>query len=656
MAQLTYRSGSFITAGNASGGDLTVTKPTGTADGDLIVIAAYFEPDTTTISLTGGFSTGREQVNTGAFKLQVFWKIAASEPASYTLSNSTAGNQWRAAVGAAYTSGTGSGERVDIAGSSQADGVAGTSQTAPSVTTTGTNRLLVYSNGNYAGTEATGVFGTASSFRGSFGSVVIADVARASAGATGTTYPDGTGTQDYVGIHVAFISDIAAATSPFTTRYTPREPSFKRETTSGAPGTRLALLIGAESFPTGESAVSSPLRLPLASQSFVANLATTLLAEAPAAAPFIPPVWDRVGAASVRLVEPGAGVWLGHLYPIPADTTSRAYADLPGRLVGRLTDRTDNLLATTLLPTVAADPFVPPVWDRVMAGPARLITRTTTRPSDSPTFPADTTTRLYADLPRRLASLLLDRADNLLTTTLAAVAPADAPFVPNVWALPRQAARPDVSFRDFYLLDDTVPFTARVQVATALWRQPFRLLDAPINRLPLTETVVAANPFFGAMLGTVWPRPVSPWLSIPQNARPFDPVPPVGGIWEIPAAGRRADTATGLSSRVLLEETAAAPFVTPLWTAPHTARLLPLSWRYDSLREDVPFFVQTLGPLPVRRPQPAPWTAFWPNLHATTLYEPPPPPGSATGPWAGLSGASGTSTIVPWAPTWRGWR
>src|SRR3990167_2718459 len=132
---LAYRAGSFVSAGNASGGDLTLTKPTGTVDGDRVVINVYFEPDTTTITVSNGPWESVTIANTGAFKTQCFTKIAASEPASYTISNSTAGNQWRTASGVAYSGGTGSGTQIDATGTStaQGDGQLETTQTAPSI-------------------------------------------------------------------------------------------------------------------------------------------------------------------------------------------------------------------------------------------------------------------------------------------------------------------------------------------------------------------------------------------------------------------------------------------------------------------------------------------------------------------------------------------
>ena len=213
-----------MSAGNGSGGNLTLTKPTGTADGDLLRIVVYFEPDTTTISITGGFTEGEVLANTGAFKLQEFYKLAASEPASYTISNDTAGNQWRTAVGAAYSGGTGSGTWKDVSAASQADGAIATGQTSPSVTTTGVDRLLGWSYGNFSGADGdTTPVGAVTVARGWLGGVSLGDAARASAGATGTTHPDAgaIGTETYVGIHVAYISDIAGGRTTKNTRSAP---------------------------------------------------------------------------------------------------------------------------------------------------------------------------------------------------------------------------------------------------------------------------------------------------------------------------------------------------------------------------------------------------------------------------------------------------
>ena len=211
---LAFRAGSFVSAGNASGAAISINKPTGTADGDIMVTAIYFEPDTTSITAPAGWTQAFSLANTGAFLLEIWWKVAASEGTTYSWNNTTGGNQWRSVVSGAYSGATGSGEREDLSNGSQADAVLITSQTAPSITTTGTNRMLIFGYGNFGGEEVTATTGAASNFRGSLGGTIIADALIAAAGATGTSRPSsGPGSQDYVGIHTALISDIASAGS-----------------------------------------------------------------------------------------------------------------------------------------------------------------------------------------------------------------------------------------------------------------------------------------------------------------------------------------------------------------------------------------------------------------------------------------------------------
>jgi hypothetical protein len=217
---LAYRSGSFVSSGNASGGNLSLTKPTGTASGDVVVINVYHEPDTNTISVSNGPWESVTIVNTGNMVMTTFVKRAGgSEPASYTISDATAGNQWRTAAGAAYSGGTGTGTLIDVSGSSQGDAVA--LQTAPSVTTTGANRMVVFAYSNGGGTNATGMTGFCTNLRGSFGGVLIADALQATAGATGTSRPTtGVGSEDYAASHIAIISDTGGAATSLPPRKT----------------------------------------------------------------------------------------------------------------------------------------------------------------------------------------------------------------------------------------------------------------------------------------------------------------------------------------------------------------------------------------------------------------------------------------------------
>ena len=213
---LALRSGSDASFGGNSGGDLVVDKPVGTVDGDIMVNVIYWETDTTTIStVPTGWSLAANLANTGAFLLSVYYKRASSEPANYTWGNDTPGNQWRNVIVAAFSGGTGTGSLIDVTGSSQADGALEANQTAPSVTTTGADRMLIRGGGNFNGvpTSASGAAGT---FLRAGNGANLCYGLRASAGATGTTHVIGAGSDDYVGIHAAIISDTGggATTTP----------------------------------------------------------------------------------------------------------------------------------------------------------------------------------------------------------------------------------------------------------------------------------------------------------------------------------------------------------------------------------------------------------------------------------------------------------
>jgi len=217
---LAYRASSFVSAGNANGGNLTINKPTGAAAGDLCVYVVYWEPDTNTITtIPTGFTSQIKQVNTGAFMLEVFAKILdGTEGTTFTFGDSAPGNQWRSIVGACYSGGAGS-PLTDVSGGSQADGVIATGQTAPSVTTTVADDMLTWGYGNYSGTNPTTMSGTANNLRGALGGTALSDVVIASPSSTGTTYPNaGVGTEDYAAVHVAFKSSVAGASPPYRRR------------------------------------------------------------------------------------------------------------------------------------------------------------------------------------------------------------------------------------------------------------------------------------------------------------------------------------------------------------------------------------------------------------------------------------------------------
>ena len=193
-------------AGNNSGAALTIPMGAGIASGDLDLVAIYLETDTNTIATPpSGYTLVQSGVNTGAFGLYLYYKIAgASEPSTSFTPTSSA---WRTAVSACFSGGSGSGSFVDVTSAvSQADAVVNTSQTAPSVTTTAANDLLIWVYGNFSGNNPATTTGAASTVAVSFGGLSIAYATIASASATGTTSPNaGIGTETYAAFHAAFL-------------------------------------------------------------------------------------------------------------------------------------------------------------------------------------------------------------------------------------------------------------------------------------------------------------------------------------------------------------------------------------------------------------------------------------------------------------------
>lgn len=111
-----------------------VTKPTGTVDGDLMVAAVL---SFGTNGAPAGWTQIRATTITSSFAVTTFWKIAASEGASFTF---TGGNPGTAIV--STLAGTVGVTPVDVeAGQANASS---TSVTAPGVTTTLADDLLIW--------------------------------------------------------------------------------------------------------------------------------------------------------------------------------------------------------------------------------------------------------------------------------------------------------------------------------------------------------------------------------------------------------------------------------------------------------------------------------------------------------------------------------
>lgn len=175
---LAYRSGS--SAGNASGGNLSVNKPTGVPDGDILVATLYREAGTWTLP-SGWAQWGSDQRDFGNnMYLTKAWKRASSEPTSWTFNLST--TTWRIIVIAAYSGALASGDPIDVGPTGGADN--NSVVIAKSITTTVANTMAIAAHGNYVGSDIQ--VGTSSYSAGpQLGGCEIWHNATASTGATG---------------------------------------------------------------------------------------------------------------------------------------------------------------------------------------------------------------------------------------------------------------------------------------------------------------------------------------------------------------------------------------------------------------------------------------------------------------------------------------
>lgn len=99
--------------GGASGGDLTVSKPTGTLDNHILVANCYSEGGATAFTLPAGWAWVAAAVqNTNSnFWHRLAWKRASSEPTSWTFTHSP--SAWRTVVVSAWSGCVTSGDPQD---------------------------------------------------------------------------------------------------------------------------------------------------------------------------------------------------------------------------------------------------------------------------------------------------------------------------------------------------------------------------------------------------------------------------------------------------------------------------------------------------------------------------------------------------------------
>jgi len=190
-AAIAFRSGASTDL-SGQGASITINKPTGTAKGDVLIAAIAVRPQTVTITAPAGWTLVNRQNNAGgnANSLAVYSKVAtATEPASYAWSfSANTGNEG----GIQAFAGVDNTTPINVfAGTTTGSG---TTHTAPGVTTTVTNTMIVtaheYSSSDRwtAPVGMTEVFDVASlAVPDALGIALLGSYkAQAAAGATGT--------------------------------------------------------------------------------------------------------------------------------------------------------------------------------------------------------------------------------------------------------------------------------------------------------------------------------------------------------------------------------------------------------------------------------------------------------------------------------------
>jgi hypothetical protein len=222
----TFRASNFLAAGTRT--NSTLTKPTGTASGDLLVMFFNIETDILPVPPTG-WRAGFNVDHTGAAVDQwIFWKWAgAAEPANYTITHaSTWTNGYIVAIQNVSPS-------VNPEFSAPAQGT-GTTATANGVTTTGANAWVGFFVNTFgdqgAVTPPTGSTPTFTERYESTNNVYAADGTLASAGATGTKSVTFGASQQWMATLMVVEDTATTSTNPFVV-----QPAYSVLTASASP-------------------------------------------------------------------------------------------------------------------------------------------------------------------------------------------------------------------------------------------------------------------------------------------------------------------------------------------------------------------------------------------------------------------------------------
>lgn len=210
---IAYRSGS--TAGDASGGNLTITKPTGTVDGDILIAICYNEISASAWTAPSGWAQwGSGQANYVASAwINVYWKRAASEGANYQFSITTT---WRIIAMCALSGALASGDPIDVGPAGKTDDSSGVNVDSQNTTVDGAMMLALH--GNTSGADITTIeSGTVLTQGAELSGSEIWYAVKTLAGATGATLWNASGMSSgvWATLHLAIKPYVApSATQP----------------------------------------------------------------------------------------------------------------------------------------------------------------------------------------------------------------------------------------------------------------------------------------------------------------------------------------------------------------------------------------------------------------------------------------------------------
>ena len=187
---LAFRTPNGVTTGTdntGTGTNITVTKPSAVAAGDLLVVSIYH--DTATINtVPSGWTHVISQLNTRAspdFYVRTYWKRASSEGSSWTWVASA--SVWWCAECAAYTGGLAAGDPLDgTATAFTEDSLSDNVVDLPSITTTVDGSMLVAACGNFDGKSWVSGTSPVTNERADGNGLCLYDGIKTSAGASGT--------------------------------------------------------------------------------------------------------------------------------------------------------------------------------------------------------------------------------------------------------------------------------------------------------------------------------------------------------------------------------------------------------------------------------------------------------------------------------------